>query len=258
MTVEDLVKEIMALSVEDRARLRLHLGVVELIANNMRGNYLARFEVETESYGKIEGTLFFAPLLQEVCRRFQQKAFPQDETGKKVNDGPTVVATGDGDGGIIAQVVNGPVDGGVLSAVEFMTFNMLSDSTQYEEFFQDALKRLAALIEDKVTRKLENTNYLGPNHIETRTLGYAESPKKRRDNTWRPPLTDDQKLSAGRPSGKAKFERELKTAIQSLRKKGIKVTQERIIEPLEYKDVRSLTKRLEAYGLDWNEIKNRY
>lgn len=83
MTVEDLVSEITALPVEDRARLHRQLALIELIENP----YSARFEIENEAYGKIEGTLYFEPSLREVCKRLQQNAFPQDESGKNVNDG---------------------------------------------------------------------------------------------------------------------------------------------------------------------------
>lgn len=257
MSVEDLVREITALSVTDRVRLRQQLGVIELFENNIRRNCSARFEVNNEAYGKIEGCLYFGPLLREVGRRFQQKAFPQDATGKKVNDGPTIIATGDGVGGFISQRIDGPVDSGALSAFELIAFNMLSDSKQYEDFFQDALERLAALIEDRVISMFENKNYLGPNHIEQRKLRYTEGRTERRNKAWRPSLKENQKFKPGRPLEKEKFENDVETALQSLRKKQIKITQENVAEEMDYKSVRAFTKQLEAYEIKWRGIKNR-
>jgi hypothetical protein len=258
MTLEDLLKEITKLSVDDRGRLRELLEQWTSSIESLRsGDYSAKLSIDSGTYGRIEGTLYFTSLLREVCSRFQHKAFPKNVTGKTVNDGPTIIASGNGAGGVISQRIDGPLDGSSLSALEHTAFNILSDSRRYEGFFRDTLERFAAHIEDLTMQELENTQYRGPTRLEERTLHYSENKQKRRDNTYRPRLKDNQKLPVGRRSERTEFETNLETARRSLRRSEIKLTQERLAEKMGYESGRSLRSRLRAYGMRWSDIKNR-
>src|SRR5262249_534776 len=149
-------------------------------------NWVA-FRVGSAEAGEIEGIFYFDPLLIELSKRFQQKAYTETRSGERANDGPTLVAAGEGEDGFKYAVVPGPMEPGVPISFHLNARNLLFNFEEYREFFSAALKSLADYIEHKVMTKFQDLRYAGPN-LEPRTLRYSEKPKERRDRIRKLPL----------------------------------------------------------------------